>query len=145
MTYSRGDFVDCAFPFREQPERPEATRLHICYVDRVAQAANGTKVLVLYTTTAERSADVPARKGMVAIDERTSKAMGMQRAFTIDTFRMLIVPLGEAWFPNLQKRGNGIRGRAPERLQQHIGRLVDRAIREGEPLLDVYPRRPRAS
>jgi len=141
MTYRAGDFVDCAFPFREQPDRPQAQHLHIAYIVRVARRPDGAYVAALYTTTA-RLPSQPRRKGEIDIDERASRTMGMQRAFTIDAFRLLIVPLDEAWFPNLSTPSQGVRGRAPDPLRRHIARLVDRAVTEREPLLDIYPRRP---
>lgn len=143
MSFRRGDFVDCAFPFRERPDRPETIHPHIAYVERIAKRADGTFVVVLYTTTTLRPPGQPKRKGEVDIDERASQVMGMQRAFTIDVFRVLIVPLSERWFPNLLAPRHGIRGRAPESLQHHIGQIFERAVAQQEPLLDVYPRRPK--
>lgn len=103
---------------------------------------NGARVVALYTTTA-RPPSQPRRKGEIDIDERASRAMGMLRAFTIDAFRLLVVPVDDAWFPNLGTPGEGVRGRAPEGLRRHITQIVLRAIAEREPLLDVYPRRPK--
>lgn len=141
MSFRRGDFVDCAFPFRERPDRPETNHPHIAYVERIARRPDGTSVVVLYTTTMLRPPGQPKRKGEVDIDERASQAMGMQRAFTIDVFRVLIVPLSERWFPNPRAPRHGIRGHAPETLQRHVGQIFERAVAQQEPQLDVYPRR----
>lgn len=141
MSYTRGDFVDCAFPFRESPDRPESRRLHIAYVERVLTQSDGVRVIVLYTTTAQRPPGQPKRMGEVDVHDRASQEMGMRRAFTIDAFRILIAPRTERWFPNLPRPGQGLRGRAPEALQRHLTRIFDRALDRKEPLLDIYPRR----
>ena len=144
MSYAKGDFVDSAFPVREAPDRPEIKRLHVGYVERVAALSDGTRAaVVLYTTSVARPAGRPKRKGEVDIDERSSRAMGMQKAFTIDVFRVMIVPINEQWFPSFGQPGFGIRGKAPENLQRHIGQMFDRAIVDQEPLLHIYPRRPK--
>lgn len=140
MSYTRGDFVDCAFPFRERPDRPETTHRHIAYVEQVLRLAGGTRAVVLYTTSAGRPDGQPRRRGEIDIDERSSRAMGMQRAFTIDAFRVLIVPVREPWFPSLRTPDRGVRGKAPVKLQRHITGIFERALATQDPLLDVYPR-----
>jgi hypothetical protein len=141
LTYRRGQFVNCAFPTHERPNRPETERLHVGYIERIFDGPNGTlAVVAVYTTTTSRPSGQPKRRSIIEVNETNSRKMGMERAFSIDPLRFLIVPVTKKWFPDIDKPDQGVRGVAPQNLQDHITKIRRKAIQENDPLLDVYPR-----
>lgn len=90
--YRPGDFVDCFFPFDEAPDRPGPTP-HVVYVQRRLTDAGQIHVLVFYTTTVPRRLPQPKRAGTIEVPEINARAMGMARAFTVDTRRVGVLPI----------------------------------------------------
>ena len=111
--YRPGDFVWTAYPEQENPARPGPR--HIGYVALAAGDEHGPVLFVAYTSSQPwRGARPP---GIYVFDQPGAAAMGQGRAFTLDLRRMAALPLLSEWFPELDRPGHGIVGRAPDRLR----------------------------
>lgn len=86
--------------------------------------------MAFYTTTALRSSEEPKRPWIVEISEAGAKQMGMQRAFAIDTHRIGFLAVTRDFFPDIDRPGHGIRGRATDHLQKVLSRKFIEAAKD---------------
>jgi hypothetical protein len=129
----RGDFVDCLFPFAEEPSLPGPSR-HIVFVRTMLKSADGSiRALVMLTTTSPRMI-VRIPEGLaVRVSEASSRSLGMRNAFVIDVHRLALLPLTAEWFPDLGGSGFVI-GRADDRLREAVDkRYRDMLARQPNP------------
>jgi hypothetical protein len=54
---------------------------------------------------------------VVAIDAAEAALFGQARAFRLDLRRLAFVPVTPAWFPELERDGHGVLGRAGKALR----------------------------
>jgi hypothetical protein len=124
MTWQRGSFIDCFFPFAEHPARPGPMR-HIAYLQTMVRLRRGElRALVMLTTTSPRMIQAIPEGLSVKISRANSVAMGMKNAFTIDVHRLALLPPAKEWFPDME-RPHFIIAMADERLRDAITKRYD--------------------
>lgn len=102
MTWQRGSFIDCLFPFAEHPARSGPMR-HIVYLQTMVRLRSGDiRALVMLTTTSPRMIHAIPDGLSVKISQANSVAMGMKNAFTIDVHRLALLPPTKDWFPDME-------------------------------------------
>jgi len=102
MTWQRGSFIDCLFPFAEHPARLGPMR-HIVYLQTMVRLRSGEiRALVMLTTTSPRMIQAIPDGLSVKISQANSVAMGMKNAFTIDVHRLALLPATKDWFPDME-------------------------------------------
>jgi hypothetical protein len=95
-----GDFVDCRFPFAEQPTVPGPVR-HIVYVRTLARfGRRELRALVMLTTTSPTMIARIPEGCSVRITQPASRAMGMRNEFVVDIHRLALLPIDRVWFPD---------------------------------------------
>lgn len=117
-----GQFVDSCFPFSERPEHPGPVR-HIALVfDILRDRQNQLYAAAYYTTTA---ADPGGRRqdGTIKVNEVESMRMGMAKPFTIQIWRLAIMPINKDFFPDIDKPHCGIKGTASPHLMKAATRI----------------------
>jgi hypothetical protein len=65
-------------------------------------------------------------------DEASAATMGQGRRFMLDLRRLAALHLTSEWFPDLDRAGHGIVGRAPGRLRMELEAAA----------IDLFRRRP---
>jgi hypothetical protein len=99
-----GDFVWCAFPEHEAPDRP-SRGLHIAYTLAVTGAFSATVIslsatpadpqaqsVVAYTTSQPRP-HAGNRPGMVSFSAEEAATFGQQRPFVLHLWRVAYLPI----------------------------------------------------
>ena len=109
--YQKGDFVKVNFPFDDRPTEP-AKSPHTGYVLMQTMQGGKPHLVVLYTTSKVQEnapgvhqGHVP--KGVVHVDQETSRYLEQQKPFLIDGRKVAILPLEPAWFPDMPDGRHG--------------------------------------
>lgn len=97
-----------------------------------------------YTTSRQWPRETPLSLGVLSFDRTQARLYGQSRAFVMDLRRVAFLPVTTAWFPNLDRPGSGVQGRAPKADQRRFrGIAEDLAQRHGELVERLGPLWPR--
>ncbi|MDR3658288.1 MAG: hypothetical protein P4L48_22330 [Mycobacterium sp.] len=146
-----GEFVWCAFPERENPDKP-SRHLHVVYALVVALATPGTggsgisgdpRAVVAYTTS--RPWPIAARRpGVIPFTTDEAEAVGQTRPFWLHLWRVAYVPVTPIWFPQLGNPGHGVVGRLTQAKRLEIEAAAIRVqIRHEHDVERLGPHRPK--
>lgn len=122
-----GSFAWCRFPFGppDPPDRPGPVR-HIAYVLADQGRGAGRRLLLAYTSSGPwRGRTAQAPRGVLDFDATAARAVN-QRPFHLDLRCLALVPVTEAWFPDLRTATGGVAGTADAALR---ARIMDEAKR----------------
>ena len=119
-----GDFVWCAFPQHENPNRPGP--LHVGYAVAVFGGVTPDSFVALIAyTTSQPWTGASHPPGVYAFDRREASGFGQRRAFVLDLRRLALVPVTSAWFPHIGQPGSGVQGRASAALSRELKQAAE--------------------
>jgi len=112
-----GSFVPVLFPTAEQPRVPGL--LHIGYVI----GATARDAVVAYTTSQPWPVDIPLPLGARFFSAAEAMALNQNRGFLLRMDLLARLPMTAAWFPEIEKPGQGVIAVAPAALQRELTAL----------------------
>jgi hypothetical protein len=126
-----GAFVRVRFPTREKPRQPGL--LHIGYII----GGTATETLVAYTTSQPWPSDVPLPAGARLFDADEARRLNQSKAFVTRLDILAKLPLAKAWFPDIDRPGQGIVAIAPADLQAELLQVAANLARRRRELLQM--------
>jgi hypothetical protein len=126
-----GAFIRVYFPTQEKPRQPGL--LHICYV----LGATAREAMVAYTTSQPWPANVPLPAGVRLFTADEAARLNQSRPFLLRLDVLAKLPLTAAWFPDVEKEGQGVIAVASNRLQEELTDLAANLLRRRRDLIQM--------
>lgn len=115
----------------ETPAHPGPDE-HVVYTAVVTGVVAGNapltySAMVAYTTS--QPWDGPEPPGVRTVSREEAKTMGQDKPFTIDLYRIALLPVTPEWFPRLNEPDHGVLGRAPAKVRQQLEETAETIYR----------------